>query len=90
MKSTITKRSIVVHGHKTSVSLEDEFWFGLKGIAEGQHIPLSEMIGGIDKRRVAGNLSSALRLFVYSDACAHGAAITADNVSESATTKVAA
>ena len=37
MKSTITKRSIVIDGHKTSVSLEDAFWSGLKEIAQDQH-----------------------------------------------------
>ncbi len=91
MKSTNLKRSMVIHGHKTSISLEDAFWVGLKDIAKGQRIPLSEMIGGIDKRRVAGNLSSALRLFVYSHACGGVEAVSPDaTIGETATTKVAA
>lgn len=36
MKSSIIKRSIVVNGHKTSVSLEDAFWSGLKDIARSR------------------------------------------------------
>ena len=64
MDSLIIKRSIVIDGHKTSVSLEDPFWRELKDIAQGQHMTLSNMVGGIDKRRQHGNLSSAIRLFV--------------------------
>jgi predicted DNA-binding ribbon-helix-helix protein len=91
MKSINTKRSIVIHGHKTSISLEDAFWVGLKDIAKGQRIPLSKMIGGIDKRRIAGNLSSALRLFVYSNACSEVGGVAPDTtIGESAATKVAA
>jgi len=52
MKSPVVKRSIVIAGHKTSVSLEDAFWQGLKQIAT------------IDTERRQGNLSSAIRLFV--------------------------
>jgi len=59
MKSTIVKRSIVLAGHKTSVSLEDAFWDGLKDIAK-------DLVGSIDTNREHGNLSSALRLFVLS------------------------
>jgi predicted DNA-binding ribbon-helix-helix protein len=64
MKSLVIKRSIVIAGHKTSVSLEDAFWTGLKEIAHGQHMTLSTMVGDIDTRRRQGNLSSAIRLFV--------------------------
>jgi len=64
MKSPVVKRSIVIAGHKTSVSLEDAFWKGLKEIAMGRHLTLSEMVSAIDSGRVHGNLSSALRLFV--------------------------
>jgi predicted DNA-binding ribbon-helix-helix protein len=64
MKSAVVKRSIVVAGHKTSVSLEDAFWKGLKEIAAGKGLTLSEMVGAIDSARARGNLSSALRLFV--------------------------
>ena len=64
MKSLIIKRSIVIGGHKTSVSLEDAFWRGLKDIARTQRITLSNMVGEIDKSRHQSNLSSAIRLFV--------------------------
>jgi predicted DNA-binding ribbon-helix-helix protein len=61
MKSSVVKRSIVVAGHKTSVSLEDAFWNGLKEIVR---VTLSELVAEIDAQRQLGNLSSALRLFV--------------------------
>ena len=64
MKSLVIKRSVVVAGHKTSVSLEDAFWKGLKDIARERHVTLSELVGTIDSEREYGNLSSALRLFV--------------------------
>jgi predicted DNA-binding ribbon-helix-helix protein len=64
MKSPVVKRSIVVAGHKTSVSLEDAFWKGLKEIAGRRHMTLSDLVGTIDSQRQHGNLSSALRLFV--------------------------
>jgi predicted DNA-binding ribbon-helix-helix protein len=66
MKSPVVKRSIVLAGHKTSVSLEDAFWVGLKEIAKAQRKTLSDLVGGIDTDREHGNLSSALRLFVLS------------------------
>ena len=56
MKSSIIKRSVAVGGHRTSISLEDEFWSGLKEIAQ----TLTE----IDKTRQHQNRSSAIRLFV--------------------------
>jgi predicted DNA-binding ribbon-helix-helix protein len=64
MKSPVVKRSIVIAGHKTSVSLEDAFWKGLKEIAMGRDLTLSELVAAIDSERAQGNLSSALRLFV--------------------------
>jgi predicted DNA-binding ribbon-helix-helix protein len=64
MKSSVVKRSIVVAGHKTSVSLEDAFWRGLKEIAGGRHVTLSDLVATIDSERQQGNLSSAIRLFV--------------------------
>jgi len=64
MKSPIVKRSIVIGGHKTSVSLEDAFWSGLKEIALGQHTTLSNTVAEIDRCRQQSNLSSAIRLFV--------------------------
>ena len=64
MKSPVVKRSIVLAGHKTSVSLEDEFWRGLKEIAGKRLMNLSTLVDAIDSQRQQGNLSSALRLFV--------------------------
>jgi predicted DNA-binding ribbon-helix-helix protein len=64
MKSLVTKRSIVVGGHKTSVSLEEAFWKGLKEIASNRNLTLSELVSSIDCERLHGNLSSAIRLFV--------------------------
>jgi predicted DNA-binding ribbon-helix-helix protein len=64
MKSPVIKRSIVIAGHKTSVSLEDAFWKGLKEIADDRDITLSDLVSSIDTDRQHGNLSSAIRLFV--------------------------
>jgi predicted DNA-binding ribbon-helix-helix protein len=64
MKSLVVKRSILLAGRKTSVSLEDEFWTALKEIAGDHHVTLSELFSGIDKQRQHSNLSSTLRLFV--------------------------
>lgn len=64
MKSPVVKRSIVVAGHKTSVSLEEAFWNGMKEISGQRSVTLSELVGEIDGARKQGNLSSAIRLFV--------------------------
>ena len=64
MKSPVVKRSIVIAGHKTSVSLEDAFWKSLKEIAGGREMTLSDLVATIDTDRRHGNLSSAIRLFV--------------------------
>jgi predicted DNA-binding ribbon-helix-helix protein len=66
MKSAIVKRSVVLAGHKTSVSLEEAFWRGLKDIASSRRSTLSNLIGSINTDREQGNLSSAIRLFVLS------------------------
>jgi predicted DNA-binding ribbon-helix-helix protein len=63
-KSLVIKRSVVVGGHKTSVSLEDDFWDALKGIAREHRVTLSDLVGSLDEQRQHGNLSSTLRLFV--------------------------
>ncbi len=64
MKSSIAKRSVVIGGHKTSVSLEEPFWTDLKQIADAQHVTLSTLVAQIDDTREQGNLSSAIRVFV--------------------------
>ena len=62
--SSVAKRSVVVANHKTSVSIEDEFWISLKSIASSRKQTLSELLSEIDAGRERGNLSSAIRLFV--------------------------
>ena len=63
----IVKRSISIAGHPTSVSLEQEFWDGLKAVAKQQQISVSELVAEIDKSR-DGGLSSALRVYVLNKA----------------------
>jgi predicted DNA-binding ribbon-helix-helix protein len=64
MKSSIIKRSVIIDGHKTSVSLEDAFWSDLKEIAHRNQSTLTKLVTQIDETRKQGNLSSAIRLFV--------------------------
>ena len=65
MKSLGVKRSIVVSGHKTSVSLEEAFWSGMKEISGARRMTLSQLVSEIDANRNQGNnLSSAIRQFV--------------------------
>ena len=64
MKSPVVKRSIVIAGRKTSVSLEDAFWNALKEIAGGRDATLGDLVTIIDSDRHHSNLSSAIRLFV--------------------------
>jgi predicted DNA-binding ribbon-helix-helix protein len=64
MGSPVLKRSVVIGGHKTSVSLEDEFWSGLKEIAASRRTTLSDLVATVERGRENGNLSSTLRLFV--------------------------
>lgn len=73
MKSLVIKRSIVIAGHKTSISIEDAFWTELKEIAKLQQMTLSTLVGSIDAERWQGNLSSAIRLFVLDKARARAA-----------------
>ena len=66
-KSLVTKRSIRLDGHRTSVSLETAFWDELKSIADAQGVRISQLIAAIDserRERQHNNLSSVLRLFV--------------------------
>ena len=64
MNSPVVKRSIVIAGRKTSVSLEDAFWKTFKEIADHRHMTISELAGAIDSARRHSNLSSAIRMFV--------------------------
>jgi predicted DNA-binding ribbon-helix-helix protein len=63
-KSRVLKRSIVIAGHKTSVSLEDQFWDALREIATAQGTVVGILVSSIDADRQHNNLSSAIRLFV--------------------------
>jgi predicted DNA-binding ribbon-helix-helix protein len=63
-KSLVLKRSIVIAGHKTSVSLEEPFWTALKEAAAQRRISVSDLVAEIETNREYGNLSSAIRLFV--------------------------
>ena len=65
MQTAVIKRSIVLDGHKTSVSLENEFWLGLREIAGRENISLSTLVGKIDRERNSCNLSSAIRVHVF-------------------------
>ena len=64
MKSSVIRHSVVFNGHKTSVSLEDEFWNSLKEIAHTHGVTTSKLVAEIDNARQHDNLSSAVRLFV--------------------------
>lgn len=57
------KRSVVIAGHRTSVSLETVFWSGLRAIADGRGLSVNQLVETIDASR-ASNLSSAIRVFV--------------------------
>ncbi|HYH20605.1 MAG TPA: ribbon-helix-helix domain-containing protein [Azospirillum sp.] len=57
------KRSVLIAGHPTSVSLEEEFWDALKEVAAARRLSVNALIEAIDAER-AGNLSSAIRVFV--------------------------
>jgi predicted DNA-binding ribbon-helix-helix protein len=61
--SSLRKRSVVIAGHRTSLSLEQAFWEDLKAIAAQRGLSLARLLAEIDESR-HGNLSSAARLFV--------------------------
>ncbi len=67
MKSAIAKRSVVLDRHKTSISLEDDFWNGVRAIADRKKIKLTELLAQIDAERNHSNLSSAIRVFVLNE-----------------------
>lgn len=65
------KRSITIAGHRTSVSIEDDFWQGLGEIAAARGVSVTALIAAIDEARGGANLSSAIRSHVlawYRDA----------------------
>lgn len=64
VKSAVVKRSVVIGGHKTSVSLEEPFWNEVRAIADAQRVTVSNLLRRIDHERQNTNLSSAIRVFV--------------------------
>jgi predicted DNA-binding ribbon-helix-helix protein len=62
--SSLVKRSVAIHGHRTSVSLEDAFWTRLKRMATARGQSVSAVIAEIDSARGEANLSSAIRVVV--------------------------
>lgn len=71
MSDAIPKRSVIVAGHRTSVSLEEPFWRRLKDIAQARSVSINDLVTEIDAAETAkgqaGNLSSALRLYVLAE-----------------------
>ena len=65
MKSAVRKHSIYINRRKTSVSLEDDFWFGLLEIAVLIKTTVPALVARIDHGRKTLNLSSAIRMFVF-------------------------
>ncbi len=63
MSGTVKKRSVEIAGHRTSLSLEEAFWRALKRIAARDGVSINRLIERIDRER-AGNLSSAVRIYV--------------------------
>ena len=63
------KRSVMIAGHSTSISLEPVFWEALRGAAEAEGLPLNALVARIDAERVAGgqpsNLASAIRVWLF-------------------------
>lgn len=68
----IRKRSVLIAGHATSVSLEPEFWDALRRIAAARGLSLNALVAEIDARRGARNLSSALRVHALAAAARAG------------------
>ncbi len=62
--SAITKHSLTIAGHRTSISLESAFWDALRDIARARDLSLAALIGEIDAGRGTANLSSAIRVYV--------------------------
>ncbi len=69
MGQELKKRSVVIAGHRTSLSLEDAFWTLLKTLANERQLSINALIEEIDESR-SGNLSSAVRTYVLKQALA--------------------
>ena len=64
--AALIKHSVNIAGRNTSITLEDEFWNGLREIADSRGETVSNLIASINAERKSTNLSSAVRLFVLS------------------------
>ena len=60
------KRSLTIHGHRTSISLEEPFWVALNDIAKARQQSVASLVQMIDQERVGG-LSSAIRMFILAE-----------------------
>jgi predicted DNA-binding ribbon-helix-helix protein len=89
LQSAVIKRSIVIAGRRTSVSIEDAFWGGLKQIARGRNMTLSDIVGYIDGHRPCGNLSSNIRLFVLEYVRAQRETIARDSIAQPSSPDIA-
>lgn len=68
MSGRPVKHSVTLNGHRTSISLEDEFWLALRDMAAERHMPINALVAEIDvDRGVDTGLASAIRLFVLRD-----------------------
>lgn len=68
---TMKKRSVVIDGHRTSVSLENAFWGALKSLAIRKEMTVNQLVTQIDRER-DGNLSSAIRVYILLSQRANG------------------
>jgi predicted DNA-binding ribbon-helix-helix protein len=79
MNLAVRKRSVVIAGHRTSISLEEAFWAALRMVAQRRRLSVNALVAAIDAERrpepqgrlPPGNLSSALRVFIL-DCYRHG------------------
>jgi predicted DNA-binding ribbon-helix-helix protein len=63
----LQKRSVSIAGHRTSLSLEPEFWAALEAAAKARGLSLARLVGEIDRERAGRNLSSAIRVFLLAE-----------------------
>ena len=64
MKSAVIKRSVIIGGRKTSISLENEFWDALREVAKQSNVSVAKLLVEIERSRTTINLSSAIRIFL--------------------------
>ena len=65
-QGVVKKRSLTIHGHRTSISLEEPFWAALNDIAKARQMSVASLVQMIDKER-SGGLSSAIRIFILAE-----------------------